>query len=1732
VNTLSAIGAVPNANGASITGTTLTLQVANGGFGGVLTSGAQTITGDKTFAGTTVFNSSTSGTVSLNSTVATNQTSVLFQNSGSSRWQLGNQGSGSNYDFFLWDGAASTNSINIGSNNGLFTLGNAARPLQVISSGLNVSTAGALTGVTGITTNGAYTQTSTGTNTFSGVSNFTAAGTALAVTNNATVGGTLGVTGAVTGSSTIQGTRLISTVSTGTAPLTVTSTTRVDNLNVQYLDGFTGPALAESLRANNNLSGGGTIAWDGANLNWTSRMIVIANGNNGTDFAGSGYFDIDMPAVSTVITGVGGASNATVVAGGIPLASWTALYYILPRGAGNTTLNANFRVATYTSALDVPADWVLIAVNNSDNNSLRLGIGHTLRAGQSVTQGTINNPTFNTSVTVGAGGIITSGGYAQSGSGANTLTGATTVSAALNATAAGTGLAVTNDATIGGKVSVGSYSYYSSAYSGAAGWKFSVAGGGTYFDGTNFITPNVGANAVSAVAADLNGVAFYTQASSGASTRTDSPATFNSYERFRITNTGDLLQTGTGAFTTASGAITLNGNTSISGTKTLTVGTGATALGGTLGVNGNTTLGSAAGVGLLTNNGATLNSTLALTNFAANAPIGTAAATVDIYTSVSVLQTTGSIVLTIPTPTTSPTTVFGRVLYLSNIGTASFVVSGATISPGTTATLIWSNTDGAATGAESWQFAGADGNGILNQVSVVQAANFRINGTGQAAGFDGLAGGTLALGGTNATGVTIGNTTNATALTLQGTTGAVYAIGNNLVGGSISIGGTGAQTGSISLGTGTGAQSIDLGTGGTGAKTVTLGSIASTSSLALQSGTNGVSVNVAGTQQAIFGGSNTLYLGNASTAGLAAAPNAFTLSTTSSSAATVAGAAFNINSGAGNTTGAGGLLTVKSGNGGASGAGGGLVLQAGNGGGTTGGGGQVTIQGGNASVAAQFGGDINLAGGTGGAFTGGSGVAGALTGVVFIDTPVFTATTFSTGALTSNGQSFAVPQLDIDGNSTEIVTVGTGGANCTAFNGAILTLGAPTRSIQGRVFYVSSGPTSCDFVLTPAGSSSIAMKPNSTATMVWNGTAWTAAGASASTTLQAAYDNTLASAGGAEILLKDVSVGGTGGLTIRNSSTSSITGALLEIQTAIGSNLLSANNNTTEYSTNGGAETAGGTNTTFLAGSWTAAPAGGAVSRYITPGTFISTGSASVFADTTAVANTGIKNTLSTTLTTNLRYKVSYTVRHNENTTALFNTLDTIYSSDGTATTQTCSSASVATTSAWTRVDCSFTATAVSATNAIIIRHSDAVEHDFYVDNLSVTVSADVNHAADGSADTAANIGIGTLNWAAVNGSTVTQSTTVLYDSAGAVSVATAATATRGVYNKLSNNIAPSLNTLYRVAFYARGDGTNGLSSLVTYTPDNGTTTVNCKDYNTQAIAANAYTLVSCTINTGPTAITNAQIRITQTAGAATTFFVDALTVTLSNNNSNNVQIGGGNNGGPTTLFTLDRSAGAPIAANNDAYLGSMYYDTITGRIQCYEADGWGACGAAPDNIVNLNPEYAGAVLNGGPTPGVGTMTSDFCGSGGGLAINDGSSGQPTLCTAGQAKNLYKWTSPQATLQTYSIYVTYQLPATFNGFSDDNTIQLVARTDSLANAAVTYEVFKSTGSTVSACGTATTVVTTANTWQSVGINGNEATGCGFNSSSAGNFVIFKINMKANSNANAYVSTLSFVTTGR
>ena len=235
------------------------------------------------------------------------------------------------------------------------------------------------------------------------------------------------------------------------------------------------------------------------------------------------------------------------------------------------------------------------------------------------------------------------------------------------------------------------------------------------------------------------------------------------------------------------------------------------------------------------------------------------------------------------------------------------------------------------------------------------------------------------------------------------------------------------------------------------------------------------------------------------------------------------------------------------------------------------------------------------------------------------------------------------------------------------------------------------------------------------------------------------------------------------------------------------------------------------------------------------------------------------------------------------------------------------------------------------------------------------------------------------------------------------------------------------------------------------------------------------------------------------------------------------VRIGdGGDATGLPTLMTLDKANAAPTISDN-ALLGSMYYDTTLGKVQCYEADGWGACGAAPDTFITLSPQYANAVMNGAD---IGTITSDLCSDT--LNINDGSSSQPTVCGANETYNFYKWTSAETTTQTRGIYVTYQLPSNFKNFISGTT-SLMGRTDS-ADSAVTYQIYRDdgTGTTgLTSCGSAISVSTgTQTTWQKATASGSaDPSACSFQ---AGDSILVRINLSTKNNANAYVSNLNFV----
>lgn len=909
-------------------------------------------------------------------------------------------------------------------------------------------------------------------------------------------------------------------------------------------------------------------------------------------------------------------------------------------------------------------------------------------------------------------------------------------------------------------------------------------------------------------------------------------------------------------------------------------------------------------------------------------------------------------------------------------------------------------------------------------------------------------------------------------LSLQGGNGG----GTNGSGGNVIInagGGVGSGTnGVINIGVGntstlqigadivTGTQTINIGNNvsGSGTTNVTIGSEGSSAGGAttLQA-KDYISLKTDGITRATFDDTNTLYFGNGVSA---AAPNNFTLSGTNSNS----------------TATAGGILN---------------------------------IQGGNATVGNANGGNVIL--------SGGAGIGTGANGLVIINTPTFSTTTndsncYTGGALVASSCTISTSSV----NNSAAVIVGFSQQGRTA------TLPNPTILTAGRVVYITAANGSADFTLSVNGGGTgnvIAMRQNTSATMIWNGTAWTAAGASSSTTLQSAYDNTLQSAGGAELVVGKT--GNTNGLTIRDSSDNPVDGTLLSVQTASAASLFSINSNVTEYSSNGGAELIGsGGDSTFPANTWSTIGSS-TVSRYVTAGNYIATGKGSTAVTTSTNASDGARNTLNTALTAKTNYNVSFATRL---TSGTFTDMSVHYSIDGTAASVPCVVNQAVTTSIWTKVNCTFAAPAsgITSNNALLIRQANAgTARTFYIDNLSVTIAADYNYASDSSVSDAVNF---TTNWSTAGGATVTRSTSAGYDASDSAKTDTTS-ANQGVRNKLAINPLP--NTLYRVTVYAASTATGFNSFTARYSPDGGTNFVNCADYNTQAVSSSLtdFTKITCYITTGATAVTDPYVYFTQTDGTARTFHVDALSMTLSSSATPNVQIGGGINGGPATLLTLDRAASAPIASNNEALLGSMYYDTSIGKLQCYEADGWGACGSSPDNIVTISPEYNNAVLHG---TGVGTMVSDICS--GPLDINDGSSSQPTICGANETFNFYKWTSPQATAQTYSIYVTYQLPANFNGFASGQT-SIMGRSDS-SNASVNYQIYRNDpDSGMTACGSPVQVSSGAvASWQNGVASGTaDPSTCGFN---PGNSIVFKINTTASQNASAYVSNLNFTFNNR
>jgi hypothetical protein len=245
---------------------------------------------------------------------------------------------------------------------------------------------GSGSGVVGGTTNSVQYNDGSG---FQGDANFTWNGSTLTVTGNTNISNLLNV------SNTITASRLVSNIAIGTPPLTVTSTTKVVNLNADLLDGYdTSVASAAT-----------TVVVRDASAN-----ILANNVNTNRIFNGT--------------------SNVAIIAG----------------GNVSITVASTETIRATTTGAEVFGN--LLASNVYANSGT---VGASLVTGTLTTAAQPNVTSVGTLTSLAVTGNITSGNvYANSGTvGASLLTGTLTTAAQPNITSVGTltSLAVTGNIT-------------------------------------------------------------------------------------------------------------------------------------------------------------------------------------------------------------------------------------------------------------------------------------------------------------------------------------------------------------------------------------------------------------------------------------------------------------------------------------------------------------------------------------------------------------------------------------------------------------------------------------------------------------------------------------------------------------------------------------------------------------------------------------------------------------------------------------------------------------------------------------------------------------------------------------------------------------------------------------------------------------------------------------------------------------------------------------------------------------------------------------------------------------------------------------------------------------------------------------------------------------------------------------------------------------------------------------
>ena len=282
-------------------------------------------------------------------------------------------------------------------------------------------------------------QTLAGAKTFSAAASFTSAGTGVAVTNNATVGGTLGVTGNTTVGGTLG---VTSTLSVGSSAIVGGAFQTNGNLY------FNGVAATNPMLKRNTTALEVKLGDDSA-----LAILRAADPSAATDVATKGYVDTATSGVSGKV-----AKSGDSMSGNLVLENQKQVRFSEDTGSGSN-------YAAIQAPATLAADYTLtLPVDDGTNGQVLSTNGSGILSWISAATGTVST-VGNFSGASTAKGLSISGSdvilHPADGSnpgavttGAQTLAGAKTFSSQVTASAAGTGLSVTNNATVGGTLGV------------------------------------------------------------------------------------------------------------------------------------------------------------------------------------------------------------------------------------------------------------------------------------------------------------------------------------------------------------------------------------------------------------------------------------------------------------------------------------------------------------------------------------------------------------------------------------------------------------------------------------------------------------------------------------------------------------------------------------------------------------------------------------------------------------------------------------------------------------------------------------------------------------------------------------------------------------------------------------------------------------------------------------------------------------------------------------------------------------------------------------------------------------------------------------------------------------------------------------------------------------------------------------------------------------------------------